>query len=99
MLFSRDRSTALPICEVDGCVLPEGDVGKCLGYWWRGDLLATKCVIENSLKPTVPFSTMGVSVCFRVLVPFVQVNAGHMCELDNDGGIVGEVGGFFGVSG
>ena len=32
VMFSRDQSTALPSCEVDGSILPAGDVGKCLGY-------------------------------------------------------------------
>ena len=36
--------------EVDGSVLPAGDMGKCLGYWWKGDLLATRAVEENIMK-------------------------------------------------
>ena len=32
LMFFRDQSTALPSCEVDGSILPAGDVGKCLGY-------------------------------------------------------------------
>ena len=59
VLFSRDQSTALPICEVDGSVLPAGVVGKCLGYWWKGDLLATKCVEENILKARRAFFRYG----------------------------------------
>lgn len=39
-----------PTCEVDGSVLLVGDVGKCLGYWWEGDLLATRVVEENIKK-------------------------------------------------
>ena len=71
VLFSRDKSTALPICEVDGSILPAGVAGKCLGYWWKGDLLAMKCVEENILKAHHAFSTMKVLVCSRViLVPF-----------------------------
>ena len=32
--FSRHSSAdRLAECEVDGVVMPEGDVGKCLGYW------------------------------------------------------------------
>ena len=50
VLFSQSRNTNLPVCEVEGTVLPAGDVGKCLGYWWKGDLLATKCVEENIKK-------------------------------------------------
>ena len=31
VVFSRDRRVTLPTCEVDGFVLPVGDVGQCLG--------------------------------------------------------------------
>ena len=50
VMFSRDQSTALPSCDVDGSILPAGDVGKCLAYWWKSDLPATKSVEENILK-------------------------------------------------
>ena len=44
VLFSKQPSTALPVCEVDGSVMPAGDVGKCLG---KGDLSASRSVEEN----------------------------------------------------
>ena len=42
MKFSKNCATDLPVCEVDGSIplIPAGDFGKCLGYWWKGDLLA-----------------------------------------------------------
>ena len=40
--FSRGQKVDVPECEVDGLRLPTRDVGKCLGYWWKGDLLAVK---------------------------------------------------------
>ena len=30
--------------------MPAGDVGKCLGYWWKGDLLASRYVEQNIQK-------------------------------------------------
>ena len=36
-----------PACEVGRCQLPVVDVGKCLGFWWKDNLVATKCVDEN----------------------------------------------------
>ena len=34
VFFSEQpSSSSLPMCEVDGSVLPAGDAGKCLGYW------------------------------------------------------------------
>ena len=44
---SCSKSFATPVCEVGGCQLPVNDVGKCLGYWWKDNLVATKCVDEN----------------------------------------------------
>ena len=59
VLFSRDRCAALPVCEVDGSVLPAGEVAKCLGYWWNGDLLAKKSVDENIQKARRAFFHYG----------------------------------------
>ncbi len=57
--FSIDRNCVSPTCEVDGSVLPAGETGKCLGYWWRGDLLATKSVGENIVKARRTFFHYG----------------------------------------
>ena len=50
VLFSQNRNIVPPVCKVEGTVMPAGDVGKCLGYWWKGDLFATKSVDENIKK-------------------------------------------------
>ena len=50
VMFSRGNNVDVPVCEVDGSVLPAGDVGKCLGFWWKGDLLATRSIDENIKK-------------------------------------------------
>ena len=39
--------------------MPVGDVGKCLGYWWKGDLLATRYVDENIKKACRAFFHYG----------------------------------------
>ena len=57
--FSKDQSRTHPVCEIDGAVIPAGDCGKCLGYWWRGDLLATKSVDENIAKARRAFFHYG----------------------------------------
>lgn len=46
MVFSKDQNFTPPLYEIEGSAMPAGDVGKCLEYWWRGDLLATKSVDE-----------------------------------------------------
>ena len=40
--------------------MPVGDVGKCLGYWWKGDLLATRSVDENIKKAFFHYGSIGV---------------------------------------
>ena len=37
IVFSTDRSATSVECSVDGKLVPVGENGKCLGYWWRGD--------------------------------------------------------------
>ena len=59
VVLSRDRNFAPPSCEVEGSEMPVGDVGKCLGYWWKGDLLATRSVDENIKKARRAFFHYG----------------------------------------
>ena len=45
--FLSQKGIALPFCEVERSVMPAGNVGKCLGYLWRGDLSASTSIDEN----------------------------------------------------
>ena len=36
--------------EVEGIIIPSRPEAKCLGYWWKGDLFATRAVDENIKK-------------------------------------------------
>ena len=50
MLANRPSGTDnLPVCDVDG-VVPSGNVGKCLGYSWNGNLKSSKSIEETSPK-------------------------------------------------
>ena len=47
----------------EGTHIPISEEGKCLGYWWRGDLLATRAIDENMRKASRAcflFSSIGV---------------------------------------
>lgn len=59
VVFANGPSGAenLPVCDVDGVVVPSGNVGKCLGYWWKGDLLSSKSIEE---KHQQSFGSIGV---------------------------------------
>ena len=59
VVFLTQSSTTLPVCEVNGSVMPAGGVGKCLGYWWKGDLSASRSVEENIQKVRRAFFHYG----------------------------------------
>ena len=59
VLFSSHKGSAFQVCEVEGSVIPAGDVGKCLGYWWRGDLAASTSIDENIRKASRAFFHFG----------------------------------------
>ena len=59
VVFSRNQTKQFPECSVDGEVIPASDVGKCLGYWWRGDQMATRAVEENVKKARRSFFLYG----------------------------------------
>ena len=66
VVFDRgQRCDVLPECEIDGSVLPSGYEGKCLGYWWRGDLLASRAVEENIQKARRAFFHFGSIGAFQ----------------------------------
>ena len=44
---------------VEGSLIPTSDVGIHLGYWWRGDLLATRSIEENIWKARSAFFCYG----------------------------------------
>ena len=45
--------------------LPAGEAGKCLGYWWERDLLAT-CAVENIRNAQRAFFHYGSIGVFQV---------------------------------
>ena len=66
---------------VDG-FMPVGDVGKCLGFWWKRDLFATKCVHENTRKARKAFFGYGSIGAFQgSLSPISSVSVIETCVL------------------
>ena len=45
--FTRQRGQVTCKVEVE---IPSEKEGKCVGYWWQGDLFAKKAVEENVMK-------------------------------------------------
>ena len=64
-LFSTQHSIPAPVCVVDSSVIPAGDVGKCLGYWWKGDLSSSRSVEENIKKARRAFFHFGSIGAFQ----------------------------------
>ena len=60
--------------------MPVGDVGKCLGFWWKRDLFATKCVDENIRKARKAFFGYGSIGAFQGnLSPISSVSVIETC--------------------
>ena len=49
----------IPQCEVDGFQIPVRNAAKCLGYWWRGDMMALRSVEENIRRARKSFFEYG----------------------------------------
>ena len=54
-----------PHCEVNGAVIPVQSEAKCLGYWWKSDLLASKSVSDNIGKARRSFFLHGSIGAFQ----------------------------------
>ena len=59
VVFSRSKLKQFPDCSIDGEVIPAGNVGRCLEYWWSEDLMATRTVEENIKKARKSFFLYG----------------------------------------
>ena len=57
LTYYRYSAHALNRC--DGAVIPVKSEAKCLGYWWQGDLLASKCISKNIGKARHSFFFCG----------------------------------------
>ena len=55
----------VPECVVDGSILPAGNIRKCLGFWWKGNLQATRSVDENIKKARRGFFHYGSIGAFQ----------------------------------
>ena len=61
----RKESIVAPNCGVDGVAVPSGSAGKCLGFWWSGDLGAIRTVQENIGKARRAFFYLGSLGVFK----------------------------------
>ena len=61
-----NKSGQQPHCEVDGSIIPPvRPEAKCLGYWWRNYLFASKSVSENIGKARRSFFLYGSIGAFQ----------------------------------
>jgi hypothetical protein len=59
VVFDGGHKHMLPVCEVEGSLLPSGYEGKCLGFWWRRDLMASRAVEEGIRRARRSFFHFG----------------------------------------
>ncbi len=66
VLFARSQQVDLPVCKVEGSVLPASTEGRCLGTGGKGISWLLALSKRKSRRHEGPFSTMqGVLVLFR----------------------------------
>ncbi len=53
------RADMRDVVEVGGAVIPRSSEAKCLGFWWKGDLFATRAVEEGISKARRAFFLFG----------------------------------------
>ena len=62
---NKQSSNESPQCEVDGSTIPVKSEAKCLGYWWKRDLMATISITENIKKARRAFFHYGSIGAFQ----------------------------------
>ena len=60
IVFTRSHQEDAPVCEIEGTFLPVSDPGKCLGVWWKGNLMATNPLKRTSRRQEGLSSSWGV---------------------------------------
>ena len=82
VVFSRSKMKQFPECSIDRELIPAGDVGKCLGYWWREDLMAIRAVEENIKKARKSFFLYGgIGVFLGDLSPLSSRSVVEVCVM------------------
>ena len=70
-------------CDVDS-VVPSGDVEKCLGYSWNGDLISSKSIEENINKSRRAFFHFGsIGVFCGDITPLPSRSMLEACDTIN----------------
>jgi len=50
VVFASDPHARYPECRIAEQAISVGSKGKCLGYWWQGNLMANRAVEEGIKK-------------------------------------------------
>lgn len=67
VIFARNHQEGAPVGVVEKTFLPVSGTGKCLGVWWKGNLMAKKNIEENIKKARREFFLLGYLVTFQVI--------------------------------
>jgi len=65
VVFASDSHAAHPECKIAELAISVGSEDKCLGYWWRGDLMANRAVEEGIKKARRSFFHYGTIGVFQ----------------------------------
>ena len=82
VLFSRRSIIPSSPYVFEGTHIPISEEGKCIGYWWRGDLLATRAIDDNMRKARRAFFLFGsIGVFHGDLSPLSSVSILETCVI------------------
>ena len=62
VVFASDLHAPYPECKIAEQAISVGSEGKCLGYWWQGNLMANRAVegIKKARRSFFDYGTIGV---------------------------------------
>ena len=64
-VFASDSHASHPECKIAEQAISVGSEGKCLGYWWQGNLMANRAVEEDIKKARRSFFHFGAIGVFQ----------------------------------
>ena len=59
VVFASDPHARYPECKIAEQAISVGSEGKCLGYWWQGNLMVNRAVEEDIKKARRSFFHYG----------------------------------------
>ena len=80
-VFASDSHASHPECKIAEQAISVGSEGKCLGYWWQGNLMANRAVEEDIKKARRSFFHFGAIGVFQGDLSLLSSRADVSCVM------------------